>query len=183
MPVKPHALPTFLMASRKKRRNLFTGFLHDIQTSGAARSGWRSWGRGDTSRTIRQLRNRSLKGPCPNAAKSPATVAPAPTAPRCSPRAPNRPPRGFSAHPSPSDEVFIPAPVHPSPYRNPFPVLAAAGAAPVRAAGLRTAADGAEGRGALLGDPGPAGVHREHRPWPHPLFPCKFSQSRGCVLR
>lgn len=72
LPVKQRVLPTFLIAGRKNRRNLFTGFLHNIPTSGAAGSGWRSWGRAETSRAIRQLGNRSLKGICPNTANSPA---------------------------------------------------------------------------------------------------------------
>lgn len=78
LPVKQCVLPTFLIASRKNRRNLFTGFLHNIQTSGAAGSGWRSWGREDTSRTIRQLGNGSRKGISLNMVNSPVTVASAP---------------------------------------------------------------------------------------------------------
>lgn len=38
LPVKQRVLPTFLIAGRKNRRNLFTGFLHNIPTSGAAGS-------------------------------------------------------------------------------------------------------------------------------------------------
>lgn len=39
-PAQQCVLPTFLIASRKNRRNLFTSFPHNIQTSGAARFGF-----------------------------------------------------------------------------------------------------------------------------------------------
>lgn len=61
-PAQQCVLPTFLIASRKNRRNLFTSFLHNIQTSGAARSGWRSWGTANPSRTIRQAGSCSREG-------------------------------------------------------------------------------------------------------------------------
>lgn len=70
-PAQQCVLPTFLIASRKNRRNLFTSFLHNIQTSGAARSGWRSWGTENTSRTIRQLGSCSLKGISPTRETAP----------------------------------------------------------------------------------------------------------------
>lgn len=73
-----------LIASRKNRRNLFTSFLHNIQTSGAARSGWRSWGTENTSRTIRQPGSCSREGisqPWENGSEQ----APAPTRPPWAP--------------------------------------------------------------------------------------------------
>lgn len=107
-PVKQCVLPTFLIASRKNRRNLFTGFLHNIQTSGAAGSGWCSWGREDTSRTIRQLRNGSQKGISPNMVTSPVTVASAPAQTRQLPHAPNCPPWAFLEWLFFSDAAFSP---------------------------------------------------------------------------
>lgn len=130
LPVKRCVLPTFLIASRKNRRNLFTGFLHNIQTSGAARSGWHSWGRKDTSRTIRQLGNCSLKGICPSTASIPATVALAPTEPRRSPRAPVCPRLAFLLFLL-SDAVFSLAPAYCLLKETCSPSLRAAGELPV----------------------------------------------------
>lgn len=73
LPVKQCVL-TFLITSRKNRRNLFTSFLHNMQTSGAARSGWHSWGRADASRAIRQLGGCSWAGTCPGTVSSPAPL-------------------------------------------------------------------------------------------------------------
>lgn len=109
---------------------MFTGFLHNIQTSGAVRSGWHSWGRKDTSRTIRQLGNCSLKGICPNTANIPATAALAPTEPRRSPRAPICPRLAFLLFLL-SDAVFSPAPAYCLLKETCSPSLRAAGELPV----------------------------------------------------
>lgn len=54
MPVKQCVLPTFLITSRKNRRNLFPSFLHDTQTAGAVGSAGHSWERAEVLRAIRQ---------------------------------------------------------------------------------------------------------------------------------
>lgn len=86
---------------------MFTGFLHNIQTSGAAGSGWHSWGREDTSRTIRQLGNSSRKGMSPNAVSGPVTVASAPTQTQQLPHAPGCPHWAFLGFLFLSDAVFF----------------------------------------------------------------------------
>lgn len=54
LPVKQCVLPTFLITSRKNRRNLFPSFLHDTQTAGAVGSAGHSWERAEVLRAIRQ---------------------------------------------------------------------------------------------------------------------------------
>lgn len=54
LPVKQCVLPTFLITSRKNRRNLFPSFLHDTQTAGAVGSAGHPWGRAEVLRAIRQ---------------------------------------------------------------------------------------------------------------------------------
>ena len=138
LPAKQCALPTFLIASRKNRRNLLPSFLQNAQTSGAAGSGWRSWGTRDTSRTIRQLGSCSLKGISPNGAKSRATAT-------------DRAPTALAWLLCPSSSLrrrgFFPAPVHPRLEEACSPSLragqGAATAAPLRRAQPGPAADGA----------------------------------------